>query len=663
MFTAEEHFWSYILTLTLVVAILPANPGSTAQDYQPVPIYSDVFIAPDLPDNEFRTLATSQSLAPSYYETSEYLLGSVAVGIILMESNGSIDPSTEDWTSLREPLVISQIRDNGLPWLANFDPDANVTFIYDIRYRVPTSYEPINHPQSDQGYWISDAMNHLGYADPSYFRQVRDYINDLRITLGTDWAFAVFVVDSLNDPDGCFADDSSAYAYLGGPFLVMTYDNGDYGIEFMDYVIAHETAHIFYATDEYNGEAEISGYLGIQDFDGAGCMMERPNSWHLCTNSQEQLGWRDTDEDGIHDILDTFPDTTLEPYAPDPTNETTLTYYGSATVIPYPNSNPFGSGRSVTLNTLVAVEFRVDGEVWQSAVSNDTMFNEPEEIFFFTTQPLYAGIHTVEARATNSVGNPETSYSSDQVTVAISTQAHALIISATGGGSTSPIPGTYVYAEGTNVLVTAFPDPGYGLDRWELNATDEGSVNPFGVSMNANYSLTAIFVAGQHDIAPTNITLLKTIVGQGKTMGINVTVENQGDFTETFGIILYGNASTISIISDLVLTSNNSATIMLKWNSTGFAYGHYNISAYTPPVLNENETFDNSYVKGLALVTIPGDVDGDIDVDIYDMVAMAGKYASNSEDPDFVPNYDIDNDNDVDIFDIVIAASNYGKSN
>jgi len=226
------------------------------------------------------------------------------------------------------------------------------------------------------------------------------------------------VVDSKHDDDGKFTDGRYAYAWLGGPFLVMTYDNGDYSIENMDYVVAHETCHIFYATDEYDRLPETSGYLGVQDNEGSGCMMELANTWWLCQASQEQLGWRDSDGDGILNIVDTFPNTVLNEYLPDPTTDRILTFTGNVIVNPYPNNNPYGSGRDVTINTIVEVEFRVDGGVSQNAMSEDGAFDEAEELFFFTTQSLSVGTHTIITRGNNSVGNAETSYANDTVTVA-----------------------------------------------------------------------------------------------------------------------------------------------------------------------------------------------------------------------------------------------------
>ncbi len=77
-----------------------------------------------------------------FYDTSEYLIGNIAVGIVLLESNGAIDASTEDWTAEEEANVVNEIR-AGLEWWIARNPSAKLTFKYDIHYKVPTSYEPI----------------------------------------------------------------------------------------------------------------------------------------------------------------------------------------------------------------------------------------------------------------------------------------------------------------------------------------------------------------------------------------------------------------------------------------------------------------------------------------------------------------------------------------
>lgn len=406
------------LNITFGFALSMEGNGSKFNAFR----YSDALIAPDLASKLSESVAASSSMSPGYYETSEYFIGSVAVGVIFLESNGAIDPSAEDWTSGEESQVSSGIQ-VALNWWSSQEPSASVSFTQTINHKVPTSYEPINRPHTDQDLWISEAMTYLGYPGGSYFTQVRDYINDLRTIAGTDWAFAMFIVDSSNDPDGSFTDTTPhgwhwfAYAYIGGPFLVMTYDNDGWGISNMDKVTAHEMGHIFYATDEYDGETEYSGYLNVADVEGSGALMDS-NNWWLSAGTQGQIGWRDTDGDGIQDIIDTFPETTLDPYSPNPTYDRVLTYYGTAKEVPYPNQNPYGTGRNVTINTITGVWYHIDGGVWYPATPVDGAFDEWEEEFTFTTPEFPGGgKHTIEVYGVNSVGNMEQTYAVDTVTI------------------------------------------------------------------------------------------------------------------------------------------------------------------------------------------------------------------------------------------------------
>lgn len=382
--------------------------------------YSDALLAPDLP-SDLSAYYLASSPAPGFFETSEYMIGNATVGVVLPESSGAINVSTEDWSDAEESQVVDEIQ-TALNWWKVQNPFANVNFTLSVNYRVPTKYEPISckgYPPSSGGeedLWIRDTMNALGYPGADYFGQVRNYINALRNSYNTNWAFAVFVVDSSSDLDGKFSEGTYfAYAYLGGPFLVMTYDNDGWGIDDMDKVTAHEVGHIFYATDEYNGVPEYSGYLNVLDVDSSSALMD-DNDWWLSTGTIGQIGWRDTDGDGIQDIADTYPDTALNPYAPDPTTNPYPTYTGNATEIPYPNNNPYGTSRDVTINRITKVEYRADGGVWNKAIPSDGAFDEAEEGFYFTAPYLSVGPHTIETYGANSVGNNETSYGSDTVT-------------------------------------------------------------------------------------------------------------------------------------------------------------------------------------------------------------------------------------------------------
>lgn len=419
---------------------------------EPGPIIGDMLILPEnikrgagltqLPDNKI-SQASIQPYMAGFYDTSEYLIGDVAVGIIFLESNGSIDIDKEDWTGTEESNVISEIQ-AGLNWWAAREPKAKLTFTYDIHYQVPTPYEPINRPADPSGangesLWVADAMSNLSYTKfPSYFDNVYGYDNSIRKLADADWAFTIFVVDSSKDPDGLFADGYFAYAYLGGPFVIMTYDNDGYGIANMDAVTAHETGHIFYALDQYTEAGTpctgTSGYLAIQNqnsaypypgacFSNVGSIMRSQVAPYtnglLDAYARQQVGWKDSNTNGIFDIIDFLPTSELNVYTPDPTNDNTPTYTGSSTtILTYPNLNPYGEGHNITINIIADVQYRVDAGMWINASPAEGLFDSSMESFTFTVPQLSDGIHTIWARALNSAGNWELAYASDNLTVA-----------------------------------------------------------------------------------------------------------------------------------------------------------------------------------------------------------------------------------------------------
>ncbi len=72
-------------------------------------------------------------------------------------------------------------------------------------------------------------------------------------------------------------------------------------------------------------------------------------------------------------------------------------------------------------------------------------------------------------------------------------------------------------------------------------------------------------------------------------------------------------------------------------------------------------TSDNNLTK-YAVVTIPGDINGDRTVDIYDAITLAATYDLKPSDTKYNPNADINGDNTVDIFDAIMLSSNYNRS-
>ena len=80
------------------------------------------------------------------------------------------------------------------------------------------------------------------------------------------------------------------------------------------------------------------------------------------------------------------------------------------------------------------------------------------------------------------------------------TQTYQLTVTTSGSGTTS-ITGTTQYSSGQNVAVQATANSGWQLSHWLLNSVNVGSANPYTVTMNTNYVLTAVFTeipVGEH---------------------------------------------------------------------------------------------------------------------------------------------------------------------
>ncbi len=210
---------------------------------------------------------------------------------------------------------------------------------------------------------------------------------------------------------------------------------------------------------------------------------------------------------------------------------------------------------------------------------------------------------------------------------------------------------------------------------WDTAGVDEGTYLVNVTALQLPYETNQTdnsCIAGQvavttslinHDVAVTNIQFSKSCLGEGYSTNISVTITNEGNQVEILvDVICCGNTTLIG--SDLVevLLVAESATTVFTWNTLLGSKGNFTIRAYATPVPGESDETDNMLVGGWILVTIPGDVDGDRDVDIFDIVAMAGSYGSEEGDSKYAPNYDINDDYKIDIFDIVAAASHYGES-
>jgi PKD repeat protein len=370
---------------------------------------------------------------PVEHTTSEFMIGTVVVGMILPESNGVAEPSTEDWTTEMVTKVAAEAL-LGLDYYTQLHDELPLTFIYHfgdapppggVAETVACDYEAIENNMFDWDVTASYFAS-LGYNESGYFNNSYAWINDLRDLYGADWGYVVQCAADREESSR-YADGGIAASYIAGPITAMSYTNGFYGADDFHGVLRHETLHIFGAMDEYVGNdtepSFVWGYMGVANAnsvktdgkgyrDGRGegemCLAHSVlgSEDHLCPYTWGQLGWLDSDDDDLPDPIDTRPITTIET-AQSSGSVVTLTGFSEVSALE-PTRGHWGDHLvAVSINQIVAVEFSLEGHTWLPADPVDGSFDEWQEEFQVVTPPLPDGEWEIEIRARNNVGNLE----------------------------------------------------------------------------------------------------------------------------------------------------------------------------------------------------------------------------------------------------------------
>ncbi len=120
---------------------------------------------------------------------------------------------------------------------------------------------------------------------------------------------------------------------------------------------------------------------------------------------------------------------------------------------------------------------------------------------------------------------------------------------------------------------------------------------------------------------------------------------------------------------------NAGNTVQTSWAIRAYETGFHNISVTatgmvegsvwahgTYPSYNYEDAIGVLHVKSTVFIRIAGDVDGDGDVDGFDLTRMCVAYGSTSGDPAWDEPCDINFDDIIDGFDLTPACGNYGKT-
>ena len=421
-------------------------------------------------------------------DTGEYMLGDVLVSVVLMESNPALspfDPSTENWTPGLIADVKARIAEGLNWWSQSLDALANVrdgllTYTIDWTYAdnpVQTGFEPISHPSTDFSLWVQDFLATAGFTQGSDFlTNIRAFNNAQRIAHQKHWGFTIFVVNNAAElatgGDGRFAPGgfSRSFAYAGGNAFVMPADRPPS-------TVAHETGHMFWALDEYNRTAGSyslrRGYYDTQNTNanpapeyvpqdsimGSGDSVDTAfAALTSSTASREMIGWKDSDSDGIFDVLDV--NFSLDGSGRYDSSTGNFQFVGKSAVRTLENKNPSGLQNDITINEIRQAQYKFDDGDWQTAASY-----QGYEVDLDLEFPVPTGTSTIKLRTIDT----RTGVTSDEYVYALSGPPGQFTPGPGGGG--------YVLDDPDS---DGWQDPGEGgLGGWQV-----GLIDPQGNAVN-----------------------------------------------------------------------------------------------------------------------------------------------------------------------------------
>jgi len=105
-----------------------------------------------------------------------------------------------------------------------------------------------------------------------------------------------------------------------------------------------------------------------------------------------------------------------------------------------------------------------------------------------------------------------------------------------------------------------------------------------------------------HDVAVVAVTASPTVVAVGQSVTVQVTVRNDGSYTESFSVTARYNNFIIGEANVFNLAKGASKTSSFPWNTAGVALGSYTVSATASTISGETDTADNSYTDGTVTV-------------------------------------------------------------
>ncbi|UCH31314.1 MAG: hypothetical protein JSV05_07405 [Candidatus Bathyarchaeota archaeon] len=167
----------------------------------------------------------------------------------------------------------------------------------------------------------------------------------------------------------------------------------------------------------------------------------------------------------------------------------------------------------------------------------------------------------------------------------------------------------------------------------------------------------------KRNIIVQNISIPYNETYVGRMISINVTVLNDGDLLENFTVNLFADNQVIATII-LSLPSGEETLLEFFWNTseTPPSMQPYVIRAEASTVPYETDVSDNTFIDGTIMLKIVGDINGDGNVDINDLIEWDNAYGSQPGDPNWDDQADINFDGIIDKADAELILEHYRET-
>ncbi|MEM9941584.1 MAG: dockerin type I domain-containing protein, partial [Planctomycetota bacterium] len=380
---------------------------------------------------------------------------------------------------------------------------------------IQTGIESSTRSSSDVTFAMDDFRTEVGFetsARQEFFDRYFDlnsFNASQKVDFGSDWATTIFVFKNG------FENGDVGWAEIGGPWMVLA---GEGAIK--KEIVAHELGHLFGALDEYEGGHgfdQVSGvyatqntnaYDGNPDPDGrVPSIMDDPfEAWDnhdISDAAAAMVGWKDTDIDGVFDVLDIPLDLAGSGNYDSSANQYTFEGFSQAVAFDNQSPHPFYN-TDVSINTIDEIQYRLNGGEWISVLANGESSTEVDLDF----GEQLAGQYDVEIRTVDSDTGVTSNTVSDNFVVVPNVEAIRIndgesqrstlsSVSVTFNGEVSLDEGVFTLVQRSNESGTTGTNVAIAYTTELINGKTVATItfldnirNDFGALVTGNYQLT-----------------------------------------------------------------------------------------------------------------------------------------------------------------------------